>query len=166
MARKAMARSPMPEVCGNFHLQIPARLEQAIVWVTPGVVSRIDLTARPGTERAVHGPSASLVHLGTPNGPIIHTLHARDPRMGETVHEADGEEMREVIERLGPTPAGPEPILCLPGAGFRRPPRIGREGPQAVFGAVQQRSTATALAGVSRGRPREGPPAVASPHAC
>ncbi|MGW5283138.1 metallophosphoesterase family protein [Streptomyces collinus] len=93
-------------LCGHFHLQILARLEQATVWVTPGVVSRIDLTARPGTERAVHGPSASLVHLGTPNGPIIHTLHARDPRMGETVYEADEEEMREVIERLGPSPAG------------------------------------------------------------
>ncbi|WP_405724657.1 metallophosphoesterase [Streptomyces sp. NBC_01537] len=89
-------------LCGHFHLQILARLEQATVWVTPGVVSRIDLTARPGTERAIHGPSASLVHLGTPYGPLIHTLHARDPRMGETVYEADEEEMREVIERLGP----------------------------------------------------------------
>ncbi|MFD8007149.1 metallophosphoesterase family protein [Streptomyces mirabilis] len=87
---------------GHFHLQILARLEQATVWVTPGVVSRIDLTARPGTERAVHGPSASLVHLGAPHGPLIHTLHARDPRMGETVYEADQEEMREVIKRLGP----------------------------------------------------------------
>jgi 3',5'-cyclic AMP phosphodiesterase CpdA len=92
-------------LCGHFHLQILARLEQATVWVTPGVVSRIDLTARPGTERAVHGPSASLVHLGAPHGPLIHTLYARDPRMGETVYEADEEEMREVIERLGPSAA-------------------------------------------------------------
>ncbi|MET9900666.1 metallophosphoesterase [Streptomyces sp. NPDC006446] len=92
-------------LCGHFHLQILARLEQATVWVTPGVVSRIDLTARLGTERAVHGPSASLVHLGAPHGPLIHTLHARDPRMGETVYEADEEEMREVIERLGPSAA-------------------------------------------------------------
>jgi 3',5'-cyclic AMP phosphodiesterase CpdA len=89
-------------LCGHFHLQILARLEQATVWVTPGVVSRIDLTARPGTERAVHGPSASLIHLGAPHGPLIHTLHARDPRMGETVYEADQDEMREVIESLGP----------------------------------------------------------------
>ncbi|MEU6092737.1 metallophosphoesterase [Streptomyces sp. NPDC047085] len=87
---------------GHFHLQILGHLEQATVWVTPGVASRIDLTARPGTERAVHGPSASLVQLGTPHGPLIHTLHVRDPRMGETVYEADEEEMREVIERLGP----------------------------------------------------------------
>ncbi|MEV5474206.1 metallophosphoesterase [Streptomyces sp. NPDC052207] len=92
---------------GHFHLQILGHLEQATVWVTPGVVSRIDLTARPGTERAVHGPSASLVQLGTPHGPLIHTLHVRDPRMGETVYEADEEEMREVIERLGPSAANP-----------------------------------------------------------
>ncbi|MGN5381297.1 metallophosphoesterase family protein [Streptomyces lasalocidi] len=89
-------------LCGHFHLQILARLEQATVWVTPGVVSRIDLTAQPGTERAVHGPSASLVRLGTPYGPLIHTLHARDPRMGETVYEADEAEMHDVIRRLGP----------------------------------------------------------------
>ncbi|MFE9888423.1 metallophosphoesterase family protein [Streptomyces scopuliridis] len=89
-------------LCGHFHLQILGGLEHATVSVTPGVVSRIDLTARPGTERAVHGPSASLVHLGAPYGPLIHTLHARDPRMGETVYEADEAEMREVIHRLGP----------------------------------------------------------------
>ncbi|MFD8568045.1 metallophosphoesterase family protein [Streptomyces sp. NPDC059639] len=89
-------------LCGHFHLQILARLEQATVWVTPGVVSRIDLTAQPGTERAVHGPSASLVRLGEPHGPLIHTLHARDPRMGQTVYEADEAEMRDAIHRLGP----------------------------------------------------------------
>jgi 3',5'-cyclic AMP phosphodiesterase CpdA len=89
-------------LCGHFHLQLLARLEQATVWVTPGVLNRIDLTARPGTERAVHGPSASLVQLGTPHGPLIHTLHAQVPRMGETLHEADEHTMRRVIERLGP----------------------------------------------------------------
>ncbi|AKJ15323.1 metallophosphoesterase [Streptomyces incarnatus] len=97
-------------LCGHFHLQLLGRLEQATVWITPGVVSRVDLTARPGTERAVHGPSASLVRLGTPHGPLIHTLHARDPRLGETVYEADAEEMREVIERLGP---GREPVKAV-----------------------------------------------------
>ncbi|MGI5350478.1 metallophosphoesterase family protein [Streptomyces sp. CA-250714] len=90
-------------LCGHFHLQILGRLEQATVWVTPGVVSRIDLTARPGTERAVHGASASLIQLGTPHAPLIHTLHARDPRIGETVYESDEDEMREVIKNHGPT---------------------------------------------------------------
>jgi hypothetical protein len=42
------------------------------------------------------------VQLGAPHGPLIHTLHARGPRMGETVHEADEQEMRAVIAKLGP----------------------------------------------------------------
>ncbi|WP_031524823.1 metallophosphoesterase family protein [Streptomyces sp. NRRL F-5123] len=88
-------------LCGHFHLQLTGRLGQATVWVTPGVVTRIDLTAPPGTERAVHGPSATLVDLAAPYGPLLHTLHARDPRMGATVYEADAPEMSEVIARLG-----------------------------------------------------------------
>ncbi|NUS09930.1 MAG: metallophosphoesterase [Streptomyces sp.] len=94
-------------LCGHFHLQLTARLAQATVWVTPGVVSRIDLTARPGTERAVHGPSASLVDLASPHSPLIHTLHARDPRMGRTVYEADEDAMHRVITRLGPPAPSP-----------------------------------------------------------
>ncbi|MCC9308945.1 metallophosphoesterase [Kitasatospora sp. RB6PN24] len=89
-------------LCGHFHLQLLGRFEQSTVWVTPGVASRVDLTVRPGSERVVHGPSASLVRLDVPHGPLIHTLHARDPRMGETVYEADEEQMREVIAKLGP----------------------------------------------------------------
>lgn len=90
-------------LCGHFHLQLTGRLADATVWATPGVVTRIDLTARPGTERAVHGPSATLADLtASPYGPLLHTLHARDPRAGTTVYEADEEEMREVIARLGP----------------------------------------------------------------
>ncbi|MBO1338039.1 metallophosphoesterase [Streptomyces sp. VRA16 Mangrove soil] len=89
-------------LCGHFHLQITARLEQATVWVTPGVLNRVDMTARPGTERAVHGPSASLISFDSPYGPLIHTLHARHPRMGQTFHEADEATMRRVITRLGP----------------------------------------------------------------
>ncbi|MGV4983243.1 metallophosphoesterase family protein [Streptomyces sp. NRAIS4] len=99
-------------LCGHFHLQLLGHLEQATVWVTPGVVSRVDLTARPGTERAVHGPSASLIQLGTPHGPLIHTLHARDPRMGQTVYEADENEMREVIDKLGPSLVSTEEHLA------------------------------------------------------
>jgi 3',5'-cyclic-AMP phosphodiesterase len=88
-------------LCGHFHLQLTGRIAQATVWVTPGVVSRIDLTAPPGTERAVHGPSATLVDLAAPHGPLLHTLHARDPRMGTPVYEADTAEMGEVMDRLG-----------------------------------------------------------------
>jgi 3',5'-cyclic AMP phosphodiesterase CpdA len=80
------------------------RLASATVWVTPGVVSRIDLTAPPGTERAVRGASATLVQLGTPASPLFHTLHARDPRAGETVYEVDEAALSAVIAKLGPDP--------------------------------------------------------------
>lgn len=43
-------------LCGHFHLQLSGHLESVPVWVTPGVVGRVDLTAPPGTERAVRGP--------------------------------------------------------------------------------------------------------------
>ncbi|HVQ89080.1 MAG TPA: metallophosphoesterase [Actinomycetes bacterium] len=89
-------------LCGHFHMQIFGHLDTTAVWVTPGVVSRIDLTAPPRTERAVRGASATLVRLGDEQPPVFHLLHARDPRVGETVYELDETQLREVIERLGP----------------------------------------------------------------
>jgi 3',5'-cyclic-AMP phosphodiesterase len=89
-------------LCGHFHLQIFGYLESKAVWVTPGVVSRIDLTAPVGTERAVRGASATLIQLGTPASPLFHTLHARDPQAGTTVYELDERQLSSVIERLGP----------------------------------------------------------------
>jgi 3',5'-cyclic-AMP phosphodiesterase len=89
-------------LCGHFHLQLFGHLESAVVCVTPGVVSRVDLTAATGTERAVRGASATIVDLGTPHSPLLHVLHARDPRAGETVYEADEREVRAEIEKLGP----------------------------------------------------------------
>ncbi|MFJ3304513.1 metallophosphoesterase [Streptomyces sp. NPDC086549] len=87
---------------GHFHLQLFGFLERTPVWVTPGVVNRIDLTARPGTERAVRGASASLVELGGPSGPMFHTFHAPDPRAHEPVYELDDERTREFLDRFGP----------------------------------------------------------------
>lgn len=89
-------------LCGHFHLQIFGMLTGVPVWVTPGVVTRIDLTATPGTERAVRGASASLVDLGGPHSPVFHTLHARDPRAGQTAYEVDAGELDAVIAHLGP----------------------------------------------------------------
>lgn len=86
---------------GHFHLQLFGLLVSVPVWVTPGVVNRIDLTTAPGTERAVRGASASLVELGGATGPMFHTLHARDPRAHETVYELDEERTREIIARHG-----------------------------------------------------------------
>ncbi|MGW3244434.1 metallophosphoesterase family protein [Streptomyces sp. NPDC001070] len=89
-------------LCGHFHLQLSGYLETVPVWVTPGVVGRVDLTAPPGTERAVRGASATLIQLGAHHGPLFHTLHARDPRVGETVYELDQDQLRSVIAGLSP----------------------------------------------------------------
>jgi Icc protein len=86
---------------GHFHLQLWGLLESVPVWVTPGVVNRIDLTTAPGTERAVRGASASLVELGGPAGPLFHTFHARDPRAHETVYELDADKVRSFVEQYG-----------------------------------------------------------------
>ncbi|MFE2215523.1 metallophosphoesterase family protein [Streptomyces canus] len=87
---------------GHFHLQLFGMLESVPVWVTPGVVNRVDLTTPYGTERAVRGASASLVELGGPASPLFHTFHARDPRAHETVYELDEERTRAVLEEHGP----------------------------------------------------------------
>ncbi|MCI3272204.1 metallophosphoesterase [Streptomyces cylindrosporus] len=84
---------------GHYHLQLFGMLESVPVWVTPGIVNRIDLTTAPGTERAVRGASASLVELGGVAGPMFHTFHARDPRAHETVYELDEERTRALLEQ-------------------------------------------------------------------
>ncbi|XVU23883.1 metallophosphoesterase [Actinoplanes sp. CA-054009] len=89
-------------LCGHFHLQLFGLLAGVPVWVTPGVVTRIDLTATPGTERAVKGASASLIDLGGPHSPVFHTMHARDPHTGHTAYEIDAHELDTVIAKLGP----------------------------------------------------------------
>ncbi|MFF7471030.1 metallophosphoesterase [Streptomyces sp. NPDC008092] len=86
---------------GHYHLQLCGMLESVPVWVTPGVVNRIDLAVAPGGERAVRGASASLVELGGPASPMFHTFHARDPRAHETVYEIDEAEVRAFVARHG-----------------------------------------------------------------
>ncbi|MFJ9629210.1 metallophosphoesterase family protein [Streptomyces sp. NPDC101175] len=91
---------------GHYHLQLFGFLEATPVWVTPGIVNRIDLTTPYGTERAVRGASASLVELGGETGPMFHTFHARDPRAHETVYQLDAEQTRSIIERHAPAAQG------------------------------------------------------------
>jgi 3',5'-cyclic AMP phosphodiesterase CpdA len=76
-------------LCGHFHLQLSGRLDGASVWVTPGVVTRIDLTAPTRTMRAVQGAGATVVDLGGPFSPAFHVLHARDPEVGKEVYVTD-----------------------------------------------------------------------------
>jgi len=76
-------------LCGHFHLQLAGSLDGVPVWVTPGVLTRIDLTTRPHLERAVKGAGATVVDLGGAASPMFHTLHARDPQAGVQVYLVD-----------------------------------------------------------------------------
>lgn len=89
-------------LCGHFHLQLFGLLDNIPVWATPGIVNRVDLTAAPGTLRIVRGASATLVDLTTPDSPLLHTLHARDPRAGAAVQEMSARELADLVAKLGP----------------------------------------------------------------
>ncbi|MFD2077969.1 3',5'-cyclic AMP phosphodiesterase CpdA [Actinopolymorpha cephalotaxi] len=84
-------------LCGHFHLQLSGLLRGIPVWVTPGVVTRIDFTAPPRWERAVVGAGATVVDLGGPASPLFHVLHARDPRAGEQVYLVDAVSGEDVV---------------------------------------------------------------------
>jgi 3',5'-cyclic-AMP phosphodiesterase len=89
-------------LCGHYHLQLAGRLEQAMVWVGPGVVNRRDLTAGDGTIRYVRGTAATLVNLTDTNAPVFHTMHASDPRSGALLKEFGGAEVQEAIRQMAP----------------------------------------------------------------
>ncbi|MCL2583917.1 MAG: metallophosphoesterase [Streptosporangiales bacterium] len=76
-------------LCGHFHLQLTGQFGGTTVWVTPGVVTRADLTAPPGLFRGVKGAGATVVDLGGPFSPSFHVLHARDPQAGQEVYVVD-----------------------------------------------------------------------------
>jgi Icc protein len=83
-------------LCGHFHAQITGRLGSVPVWVGPGIITRMDLTAPPRISRAVRGAAATVVDLGGPHSPMFHLLHARDPRAGQTVYLIDAMSGEEV----------------------------------------------------------------------
>ena len=76
-------------LCGHFHLQLTGRLGGTAVWATPGVVTRIDLTAPPHVVRAVNGAGATVIDLGGPFSPSFHVIHARDPQVGHEAYVVD-----------------------------------------------------------------------------
>ncbi|MEU4606256.1 metallophosphoesterase [Kribbella sp. NPDC023972] len=73
-------------LCGHLHHQLSGTIGQKPVWVTPGVITRIDLTAPSALVRGVLGASATVVDLGGPFSPTFHTLHSRDPHAGSEVY--------------------------------------------------------------------------------
>lgn len=76
-------------LCGHFHLQLTGCLAGTPVWVTPGVVTRFDLTAPPHVARAVNGAGATVIDLGGEFSPSFQVLHARDTQAGKEVYVVD-----------------------------------------------------------------------------
>lgn len=74
---------------GHLHFQLSGFLAGVPVWVTPGIVTRIDTTAPAHLVRGVLGSGATVVDLEDPTAPNFHLLHARDPRAGEEVYVYD-----------------------------------------------------------------------------
>jgi Icc protein len=98
LAEAVSATDVRAVLCGHFHLQLAGALDGIPVWVTPGVVTRIDLTTPPHLERAVKGAGATVVDLAGPGSPMFHVLQARDPEAGAQVHLVDalsGEDVGE-----------------------------------------------------------------------
>jgi Icc protein len=85
---------------GHLHFQLSGYLTGIPVWVTPGVVTRIDTTAPPNLVRGVLGAGATVVELPDAAGPSFHLLIARDERAGEQVYLYDAESGADVSEEL------------------------------------------------------------------
>lgn len=85
-------------LCGHFHSQLSGHLAGIPVWVTPGVLTRLDLTAPAHLLRAVKGASATVIDLGGPFSPAFHVLHARDPEAGTQVYLIDPSSSWEPVE--------------------------------------------------------------------
>lgn len=68
-------------LCGHFHLQVAGFLGSVPVWVSPGVESRVDVTAPRDTVRFVADSGASIVGLPSGAGPSFHVVPAGDARV-------------------------------------------------------------------------------------
>ena len=86
-------------LCGHLHMQIAGSLAGVPVVASPGVVTRIDLTAPWHLLRGVLGAGATIVDLGGPSSPVSYVLHARDPEAGSQVYLYDIPEQRFLEKR-------------------------------------------------------------------
>lgn len=64
--------------------------------MTPGGITRIDLTTRPHLERTVLGAGATAIDVKGPHSPVLHTVHAPDPRASEQAYLVDAESGADV----------------------------------------------------------------------
>lgn len=83
---------------GHLHFQLSGYLTGIPVWVTPGVVTRIDTTAPPNLVRGVLGAGATVVELPDGAEPAFHLLIARDRHAGEQVYLYDAESGADTTE--------------------------------------------------------------------
>lgn len=90
-------------LCGHLHLQLSGMLYGIPVCATPGIVTRIDLTAPPRLVRAVKGAGATVVDLGGPFSPTCHVIQARDPAIGEQAYLVDPLSGWSVVDSEEPT---------------------------------------------------------------
>jgi 3',5'-cyclic-AMP phosphodiesterase len=101
-------------LCGHLHLQLTGTLNGVPVWVTPGIVTRIDLTTPPHLLRAVKGAGASVIDLGGPFSPMFHTLQARDPAAGTLVYLVDPRTGQEIEDEAAATGLPSDKLLDSP----------------------------------------------------
>ncbi|MFT4081064.1 MAG: metallophosphoesterase [Nocardioides sp.] len=88
---------------GHLHFQLSGYLTGIPVWVTPGVVTRIDTSAPPHLVRGVLGAGATVVELPDDGAaPTFHLLIARDQRAGEQVYLYDAESGADTTEGYPP----------------------------------------------------------------
>jgi Icc protein len=76
---------------GHLHFQLTGYLTGIPVWVTPGIVTRIDPTGPANLVRSVLGAGATEVELPDGGSPTFHLLIARDERAGEQVYLYDAQ---------------------------------------------------------------------------
>jgi len=83
---------------GHLHFQLSGVLAGVPVWVTPGVVTRMDTTASPGLVRGVLGAGGTVVDVDESGDLSCYVLSARDPRTGEQVYLYDPVTGEDVVE--------------------------------------------------------------------
>lgn len=102
-------------LCGHFHLQLTGWLGDVPVWVTPGVVTRIDLSRQ--VLSGLTGAGASVIDLDAPR---FHVVHARDLSADREVEGV----VRAWVRRGSPAPGSGRSRPAA--AGGWRHPRLGR----------------------------------------
>ncbi|WP_375492940.1 metallophosphoesterase family protein [uncultured Jatrophihabitans sp.] len=71
---------------GHLHFQLSGSLAGVPVWVTPGVVTRIDTTSAPHLVRGVRGASCTVIDVDESGSLTCCLLTARDTRANEQVY--------------------------------------------------------------------------------